>query len=37
MVGVNKFTETEPNPLTADLAGSILTVDIGSSRPPSTR
>ncbi len=27
VVGVNKFTETEPNPLTADLAGSILTVD----------
>jgi len=27
VVGVNRFTETEPNPLTADLAGSILTVD----------
>ncbi|HEX2903726.1 MAG TPA: protein meaA [Jatrophihabitans sp.] len=27
VVGVNRFTETEPNPLTADLTGSILTVD----------
>jgi (2R)-ethylmalonyl-CoA mutase len=27
VVGVNKFTETEPNPLTADIEGSILTVD----------
>ncbi len=27
VVGVNRFTTTEPNPLTADLAGSILTVD----------
>ena len=27
VVGVNRFTETEPNPLTADIEGSILTVD----------
>jgi (2R)-ethylmalonyl-CoA mutase len=27
VVGVNKFTETEPNPLTGDVDGSILTVD----------
>jgi (2R)-ethylmalonyl-CoA mutase len=26
-VGVNKFTTTEPNPLTADLRGAIMTVD----------
>jgi (2R)-ethylmalonyl-CoA mutase len=26
VVGVNKFIETEPNPLTADVEGSILTV-----------
>jgi len=29
VVGVNRFTETEPNPLTADIDGSILTVDAG--------
>jgi (2R)-ethylmalonyl-CoA mutase len=29
IVGVNKYTETEPNPLTSDLEGSILTVDPG--------
>ena len=29
VVGVNRFTETEPNPLTADIEGSILSVDIG--------
>ncbi|MBV9823782.1 MAG: protein meaA, partial [Actinobacteria bacterium] len=29
VVGVNRFTETEPNPLTADIDGSILTVDPG--------
>jgi ethylmalonyl-CoA mutase len=29
VVGVNRFTETEPNPLTADVEGSILTVDPG--------
>jgi (2R)-ethylmalonyl-CoA mutase len=29
VVGVNRFTETEPNPLTADAAGSILTIDPG--------
>jgi (2R)-ethylmalonyl-CoA mutase len=27
VVGVNRFTTTEPNPLTADVGGSILTVD----------
>jgi (2R)-ethylmalonyl-CoA mutase len=27
VVGVNKFTTTEPNPLTADVEGSIMTVD----------
>jgi (2R)-ethylmalonyl-CoA mutase len=27
VVGVNRFTTTEPNPLTADLAGAIMTVD----------
>jgi (2R)-ethylmalonyl-CoA mutase len=27
VVGVNKFTTTEPNPLTSDLEGSILVVD----------
>ena len=27
VVGVNRFTTTEPNPLTADLAGAVLTVD----------
>ncbi len=27
MVGVNKFTTTEPNPLTSDVEGSIMTVD----------
>ncbi len=27
VVGVNKFTTTAPNPLTADVAGSIMTVD----------
>ena len=27
VVGVNRFTETEPNPLTADIESSILTVD----------
>jgi len=27
VVGVNKFTTTEPNPLTADLRGAIQTVD----------
>jgi (2R)-ethylmalonyl-CoA mutase len=27
VVGVNRFTETEPNPLTADLDAAILTVD----------
>jgi (2R)-ethylmalonyl-CoA mutase len=27
VVGVNRFTSTEPNPLTADVEGSILTVD----------
>ena len=27
VVGVNKFTETEPNPLTADLDAAIQTVD----------
>jgi (2R)-ethylmalonyl-CoA mutase len=27
VVGVNKFTTTEPNPLTADLRGAIMTVD----------
>jgi (2R)-ethylmalonyl-CoA mutase len=27
VVGVNRFTTTEPNPLTADAEGSILTVD----------
>ncbi len=27
VVGVNKFTSTEPNPLTADIDGSIMTVD----------
>ena len=27
VVGVNRFTSTEPNPLTADLEGAILTVD----------
>jgi (2R)-ethylmalonyl-CoA mutase len=27
VVGVNKFTETEPNPLTADLGAAIQTVD----------
>jgi (2R)-ethylmalonyl-CoA mutase len=29
VVGVNRFTETEPNPLTADLDAAILTVDPG--------
>jgi len=29
VVGVNRFTETEPNPLTADVEGSILTIDPG--------
>jgi (2R)-ethylmalonyl-CoA mutase len=29
VVGVNRFTETEPNPLTADIDASILTVDPG--------
>jgi (2R)-ethylmalonyl-CoA mutase len=29
VVGVNRFTETEPNPLTADLDASILKVDPG--------
>jgi (2R)-ethylmalonyl-CoA mutase len=29
VVGVNKFTETEPNPLTADLDAAILTVEPG--------
>ena len=29
VVGVNRFTETEPNPLTADIDTSILTVDPG--------
>ena len=29
VVGVNRFTETEPNPLTADVEGSILSVDPG--------
>jgi (2R)-ethylmalonyl-CoA mutase len=29
VVGVNKFTETEPNPLTSDIEGSILTLDPG--------
>ncbi|HST46673.1 protein meaA [Jatrophihabitans sp.] len=29
VVGVNRFTETEPNPLTADIDSSILTVDAG--------
>ena len=27
VVGVNRFTTTEPNPLTADLAGAVMTVD----------
>jgi ethylmalonyl-CoA mutase len=27
VVGVNRFTSTEPSPLTADLDGSVLTVD----------
>ena len=27
VVGVNRFTATEPNPLTADVTGSVLTVD----------
>ncbi len=27
VVGVNRFTTTEPNPLTADLASAIMTVD----------
>ena len=27
VVGVNRFTATEPNPLTADLAGAVQTVD----------
>jgi len=27
VVGVNQFTTTEPNPLTADVEGSIMTVD----------
>jgi len=27
VVGVNRFTSTEPNPLTADVEGSIMTVD----------
>ena len=27
VVGVNKFTTTEPNPLTSDVEGSILVVD----------
>jgi (2R)-ethylmalonyl-CoA mutase len=30
VVGLNRFTETEPNPLTADVEGSILTVDPGA-------
>ncbi|MEO6701199.1 MAG: protein meaA [Jatrophihabitantaceae bacterium] len=29
VVGVNKFTETEPNPLTSHIDGSILTLDPG--------
>jgi (2R)-ethylmalonyl-CoA mutase len=29
VVGVNRFTETEPNPLTADIDASILTVEPG--------
>jgi ethylmalonyl-CoA mutase len=29
VVGVNRFTESEPNPLTADIDASILTVDPG--------
>ena len=29
IVGVNKFTETEPNPLTSHIDGSILTLDPG--------
>jgi len=29
VVGVNRFPETEPNPLTADIEGSILSVDPG--------
>ncbi len=29
VVGVNRFTETEPNPLTTDAGGSILTLDPG--------
>ena len=29
VVGVNRFTETEPNPLTADAQGSILAIDPG--------
>ncbi|HEX8768552.1 MAG TPA: methylmalonyl-CoA mutase family protein, partial [Jatrophihabitans sp.] len=29
VVGVNRFTETEPNPLTADAEGSILALDPG--------
>jgi len=29
VVGVNRYVETEPNPLLADVAGSILTVDPG--------
>ena len=29
VVGVNRFTETEPNPLTADVQGSILAIDPG--------
>ncbi len=32
VVGVNRFTETEPNPLTADVEGSILTVDPGAEQ-----
>jgi len=32
VVGVNRFTETEPNPLTADIETSILTVDPGAEQ-----
>ena len=35
IVGVNRFTETEPSPLTADAEGGILVRRPGASRPSS--
>ena len=32
IVGVNRYTETEPSPLTADAEGGIMTVDPGTEQ-----